>query len=332
MIEQVEKIPEQCHPDPLEDLVSLDGDYLVLVGRRDFGEDIPKQRNHIVTEIKQKYGIKDDTCTAAILDYLKDSIVFQPGTNPKLYPFIYNAAKKWSKSTVRKSLRRLEDFGVLKRMYFTDAVDVKDFIWLREMTKKTLGSDPFRQKATVMQAHLSEKGFRPPKLGDLLMDFDVKTIREGEEVKLDEEEGVLDKICIRGMSDSEKAKAASELLHKPYRSLDLNKYNIRPRPTYNQQQRIQALQHSVNEGRNLPNILRLYSGGSLAAGNYQRDSDVDVLIVRKFCPGYEKCGARLSKPGMVDLFCFTQEELQQAHYKKLAILIDAKEIYRSKNS
>lgn len=323
-----EKIPEQCTAHTFDDLVSLDGDYLVRYAMKDLKNILPVEQDKIVYGIKQAYGIRDGSCASAILEYMKGCIPFSGDREFRFYRVLYHVIKKWSRRTVRKNLKKFEELGLLKRMYFHElgfhelderyrTVLMKLFEWLGEKPPNLN-----RERVFTVEIYLPESILKQvPKPDDPLIVSNIKTIKEGDDLGLGRGEHLIDKIDLRSLSDKEKRRAIAHFVQQPFMGINLEKtYH------YTHGQRKEILTQVAEGAEKLPNIKEMYSVGSVPNNEDKENSDIDILVVRKHCPGYDNCGKILKKADAVDLFCSTEEELEDARRRRLAILVGAERL------
>jgi hypothetical protein len=319
-----EKILRQCHSS--EDLISLDCDYIARLGVKDIEKDIPTEQERIVSRIKQKYGIKDGTCASAILEFIKDDISFPGDCGYHFHSLLYKATGKWSRSTVDKNLKRLEEIGVLQRKYFRDLGEKYKtlFMYLFVPTEGKM-DDLLRKRIFEINLHLPHSLSKPPGPKDSVKFTRIETIKEGDDLNLLKGEGIIDKVDLGKLSDKEKRTVVSDFIHGEFlETKTIAGYH------YTHEQRNEIVGQVLEEAKKLPNINELYLVGSIPNNEERDDSDIDILTVRENCPGNRRCGARLKKAKGVDLFCFSKEEMEMARKRKLAILIGAAKLYENR--
>lgn len=319
------KILIPCHSS--EDLVSLDYDYVVRTGVKDLEKDIPIEQDRIVSRIKQKYGIRDGTCASSILEFMKESIFFQGNCQYHFYSLLYKVTEKWSRSTVGKNLKRLEELGVLQRKHFRDLDERYKTLFISLLCPVEGKMNALlRKRIFVINLHLPYSFSKPPGPNDPVKFTRVETINEGEDSKLAEGERIVDRIYLRNLTENEKRAIVSNLIHGQFLGTKTKKDYC-----YTHEQRIEIIGQVLEEARKLPSITELYLVGSIPNNEERDDSDIDILTVRENCPGNKRCGARLKKAKGVDLFCFSEEEMEMARKRRLAILVGAAKLYEKPN-
>lgn len=152
--------------------------------------------------------------------------------------------------------------------------------------------------------------------------YRVKTIREGENLKLREEECVIDKLDLRNIPEKEIRRAVSKFRRPMLLDVEQESCNW-----YTDKQRAEMAERVVRIVGKMSHVLKAYLVGSVVCDEDNPNSDVDILVVRHQCPGYDSCAATFRSESLVDIFCFTEDELRRAHEKKLAILLGVREIY-----
>lgn len=326
-----ENIPEQCTMHPFDKFVSIDCDYFVRIGMKDLGKILSPEQEKIVCGIKCAYGIRDGSCAAAILDYMKGTVPFSGIREYHFYRFLYTETDRWSKSTVRRNLRRLEDLGLLKRMYFRDLGEdySEALITVIKSAKekprdlKRIAHNLDRERVFTTEIYLPESILtQTPRPDDPVVITTMKAVKEGEDLGLSKWEHIINKIDLRSLSDREKRRVLADLLKQPFLGIKLGTDYC-----CTHEQRVEIRDQVAGEARKLSNIAEVYSVGSLPNGDDKESSDVDVLVMRESCPGYENCGARLKKADEVDIFCFSKEEMRKARERRLAILVGASKLY-----
>jgi len=304
--------------------IYMDRDYVVRIGVRDFKNNVEDEQERVVMRVKREYGIKGGSCAGAILDYLKAGISQQGKSGYSSCNFLYDKLKKWSRSTVRKNMKMLEGIGVLQRKYFSEISSKYPTLFLELIgTMDENERDAFfRQRIFEVKLHFARSYVeQPPRPEDSVVTTGIRTVKEGEVVSLKKGEGIVDRVDLRNLSEREKRREAVRILKK--------RFSVEPVVEFRHiiEHKDEIIGQMAKEAKYLPNIAELNLVGSVANNDVKEHSDMDVLAVREYCPGYQRCGSRFAIEFGVGLFCFTGEEMQEARKKKMVILAGAQKLY-----
>jgi len=222
-------------------------------------------------------------------------------------------------------MRKLESHGFIKRVWPHEMPD--EIKKITEAIRKAYGHNIFGRKFAVTQVYLPEDLEKKPLRLDELMDIDLEVLNETENLNLSKDKIILEKIYLRGKPIEEKTKLASEALRRTTR-FRLGRYD-----KYTHEQKIREIKKITERVKQLPQILNLYLAGSVAQNLDNETSDIDILIVRESCPGYEKCSRILKKvcDATLDIFCCSADEYKEAERMQEFFLYGNKLLYSRKN-
>ena len=313
MMNLKEDIPEQC----CGDMVLLGSDRLLIVETKLYSiEKIGEAQKKVVDELKKKHEIRKGSCEEAVLEYVGQSIA--PDGIEEHVPFkvIYLKARRWPKSAVRRNIRKLESLGIVKRAWYSEFAneDLRRTAKTGEEILKKCGIFLYKGRHVIPQVYV---------FGDLLGET-VSTkyayLNENEDFKLCPVDVVVGEYVLKGKSDEEKRRIGLEVLRRTTQEPEAQ--------TYTHEQRMTTVEKIREDASRLPHISRIYLGGSMANNKDNGTSDVDILVARERCPGYEKCGALLSdKPARVDIWCYTEDEYKEFERTNALLLFNPKILY-----
>jgi predicted nucleotidyltransferase len=297
---------------PIDKLLTVpQDDYVVLIGGGDeFMARVQKTKKVIRKQLARKYNIKDGTCSAALLDQIVDNAGIDDSYEKVPYTSFYEMTEKWSKSTVRKNLGKMERNGLVdiqridpqsRKLYEAFQKAVKD-----------LGVNYRFRKVVIpkIRVESSELDFDEKDLGFTFIKDCVVSV-SADKLKQMEDIGyrIAKAVDIRGMNESERGKAALGL----YQGMKKDR-----RASETKEKRIELITQAATKLKSMSNIKEAYITGSVANQTDGKSSDVDLLLIRESCSGMSECLSRFEENSM-DVFCFTEGEMKGLKEKKALI-------------
>ena len=319
----------QCTTSTSRMLRAPNADYIIISGLagRDAVMELHRRK---YTELLERYKIREGTCASALLGKIVSFVPFE-GDDDELLPYSSLLSdekfEKWPKSTIRRNIRRLRDLGVVQLRSWDDIEeDRRKFLSKFEEVLKETGISlrKIYSKVVVPMERLSKAEFEKlDKLSDGLykpsddMVFIPRLL--GNMYSATEEDAALigdDKIIrkedIRSLSLEEKAAKLMKLYRefvKPRKRTENDGYN---KSGHDYEERRRVAREYAEGLKSMPHIKDVYVAGSLAIGDDEEGSDIDLLLCRYNCPGKERCLETLSQENvLVDFFCYTPEEIEE---------------------
>jgi predicted nucleotidyltransferase len=305
----------------------LSVDFLYIVGKRNLMHAFSEESKRIVEKLKQEHSIRKGSCLEAVLESVGKNI--PPAYMKDYIPYddIYLDTKKWSRLTVRKNIRRLESLGVLRRAYAPEVME-REGGYLRknrERIKKALGIDIVRKGYVTMKVFIPKSLEDAPLRQDEVLIAELYCVNENKRPHIGENEIILEKIDMRGKSMEERAMIGGyALTHKTTRFGG----GAKQYKHISHEERVNDVKEIAARCRQFSHIIKAYLVGSMALDVDNERSDTDIVIVRKRCPGYKKCGNILKESGRtIELWCCTEGKYREAEQKQFLILSGAKPLY-----
>jgi len=297
---------------PIDKLLTVpQDDYVVLIGGGDeFMARVQKTKKLLRSHLAKEHNIRENTCSAALLDQIVDNAGIDDSYEKVPYTFFYKGTEKWSKPTVRKNLRKMERNGLIDIQYI-DPQSRKLYEAFQKAVKD-LGVDYRFRKVVILKMSVksSELDFDEKDLGVTFIKDCIVSV-SADKLKQMEDLGyrISKSVDIRGMSESERGNAALGL----YQSMKKDR-----RETATKEKRVELITQAATKLRSIPNIKEAYITGSVARQTDSKGSDVDLLLVRESCPGTNECLSSFEENSM-DVFCFTGDEMKGLKERKALV-------------
>jgi predicted nucleotidyltransferase len=288
---------------PIDKLLTVpQDDYVVLIGGGDeFMARVQKAKNVLRNQLAREHNIRENTCSAALLDQIVDNAGIDDSYEKVPYASFYEGMEKWSKSTIRKNLGKMKRDGLVD-IQCIDPQSRKLYEAFQKAVKDSGVNYRFRKIVIPkMRIESSELDFDEKDLGFTFIKDCVVSV-SADKLKQMEEIGyrIAKAVNIRDMNESERGKAALGL----YQSMKKDR-----RASATKEKRIELITQSAAKLKSMPNIKEAYITGSVANKTDSQGSDVDLLLIRESCPGMSECLSKFEENSM-DVFCFTEDEMK----------------------
>jgi predicted nucleotidyltransferase len=318
-IAQVPEEVERCGLVVEECLTIPTKDFLVSTKKNEFSIELKKAERRLLKHYQKEYNIKSGTCLAKLLGYLVENSGLDGDFERIPYSYFYDikGVERWSESTIRKNLKRMERLGIIE-IQDADKREIRLFDILRKAVKQLTGKT-YRKIITPKRTiDSSELNYDKDRFGEELVDDIIRDCTD-EEIRKMRKEGrkIIERIDLRGMNEIERANAALELYHKT-----ISKYH-----SLTHEERSRLIEQISSKLREYSHVKEFYLAGSMANNQDREGSDVDILVVRRYCPGRDKC-LKSIKPETVDLLCYTESELRQLKERKALMSVHLVQLYQ----
>jgi hypothetical protein len=298
-------------------------DYIIRTPYYDaFESKIKAGKDRLRTEMATSLGTKDGTCAYALLCHMVDRAGFDGDLGESLpYQLVFglDGMDRWSKGTIRKSVKNLEKLGVLE----TKRPEGYVFEIFKEANKSLKNKIKFR-KVVASRVNLSPTQFGitdkdTEAFETFNIDDYIKEVSAGELDSMRDCHTIVDECDLRGMTQTERARAKMKMyedLKRSFRSLP----EIMPRD-----KKMKVIEDTTSRLSGMEHIKEAYIAGSFASGKDSGSSDVDVLLVRDTCPGPGNCYKQIYQSPL-DVFCFTKEEAASLRERGAVLLSTLKKM------
>lgn len=295
-----------------------DADYIIVTGFKSSIDSILEMQKRKYAELLERYKIREGTCAAALLKEIAFLTPFEDCEDeyiPYLSLLHDKGFERWSKSTLRRSIRRLMDLDAARLRHWDDIEEGRREFLLKlrktilENTKVDLRK--LYDKVLVPTEKLSVAEFEElDKLFDEMIfipGLNSIYCASEEDVKLLGDDRIISKEDVRELTLEARAAKCMEIYRGLVRSMRRNENS---KNTH--EERVRAANEYGRELQTKPHIKDIYIAGSLSRGEDEEGSDVDFLLCRDYCPGEESCFGKLQRTNVpVDIFCYTPEEIEE---------------------
>lgn len=317
----------RCRP-PIDDLMTApQKDYLIMLAPEEecvvkIRDGMKKLGKKLETELHARKG----TCFADMLSYMsnKSNIDDEPGERIP-YCFLYGDLEKWSASTIRKNIKKMERFGIVS-IEKPDEIMKKGFKILAKESKRLKAYARFR-KVVVPKINInsSELDIDDSKIGKLIVKDLIRSVSTEELQEMRRMEyHTIEEVDIRGMDESERVEATLSMYDHLKRNL-FGEKRILPQEkrtgsitqTELSERKAELIVEATSKLKELSHIKEAYLAGSSARSS-SGEGDVDLVLVRESCPGLGSCLHTFKKSPM-DVFCLTEEEIEKLKERKAVL-------------
>jgi len=299
-------------------MTSPQGDYLVRTNYMDnFTIKVEAGKKKLRKEIIEKTGAREGTCLYTLVGHVVNGVGFDGDGGDRMpYCFVYNldGMERWSKSTVRNNLKKLENMGIVS--IYKPPADVHNiYKKLNKILSKGKDKLSFR-KLVVSNLNLdsNEMGIDDDDFEAFSTDKIIRCVSAGELEEMRNEGIIAEDYDIRGLSKEERTKYKQRLYENMKREVYKNRKEIMPK-----EKKLELIDETVEKLGEMPHIKEVYLAGSFARDSDVTGSDIDMVLVRESCPGMEACYNSFKKSPL-DIFCFTQDEIKGLREKGAVLL------------